>query len=250
MEQIVVECVTYNIKIWKDKNAKLIKDKTTDASCGLIVDDTTLFIVFKYTDSKIDWKYNFKFYPTKIAPLFSKSKVRIHNGHLLQYKSLESQYKECMNQLLENNKNITDIVFTGFSLGGSLCKIAAWDNLKTIKDKKMHCYCFGSANVGNKSFVKEFNKLDCVQRIVYGNDPVPILPPRLFGYARTKNPLHIVKKGSKYEFKEEDRSLWLNLKILKSIIYSKVRNDQNIKYFDDHSLQKIKNSVPYLYMND
>lgn len=240
MDPIAIECVSLNINIWESKDASLFDNKITGASCALIVKEKNIFVIFKYTDSMIDWIQNLKFYPKKIEAQ-GASKIRVHRGHLLQYESIEKEYKDCLQKLLNENSDIENIIFTGFSLGGSLCKIAAWDNIK-FQEKELHCYCFGASNVGNKHFVKEFNKIRHVQRIVFGKDPVPIMPFRALGYARTKNPLHIVATKDKYKFEKKDRSTWVNAKILGKIIYSKVRG-KKIKEIKDHSLERIEESV-------
>ena len=146
-----------------------------------------------------------------------------------------------------SRSGIENIIFTGFSLGGSVCQIAAWDFLKTNSSliSKLHCYSFGASNPGNKEFARQFNEIPFVERVVYNRDPVPILPPRMFGYSRTKNPVLIKKENGEYKFLSENRTLPQNAKILSRTVYSKLFNKEN-KDWEDHSLKKIKNAFKSL----
>ena len=240
--ELIKESIDLNIDIWEDPDAKHFHNKKTDATCAIKVKNNNLFIVYKYSDNPIDWKYNFKFYPKKVKLGTNKKSLRIHRGHYYQYISLINEVEKYTDNLVVQSE-FENIIFTGFSLGGSICQIAAWDFLKTnpsLKDK-LHCYSFGASNPGNKEFARQFNEIPNVERVVYNRDPVPILPPRMFGYSRTKNPVLIKKENGEYKFLPENRTLSENTKILSRTVYSKLFNKEN-KDWKDHNLKKIKNA--------
>lgn len=244
---LIKDSANLNKSIWTDSEASLFFNSTTDACCAIKIIEKNLFIVFKYTDTKTDWKYNFKFYPKKIKIETNScfKPIRIHRGHFIQYKSLIFDIKPFIHDLMNSNE-LNNIIFSGFSLGGSLCQIAAWDfiskgpvsglNQNLLKPHYLtdiHCYSFGSSNPGNSTFSKEFNKIPYSYNFVYNKDPIPVLPPRLFGYSRTKNPIWIIPKKDSFEFLLQYRSFSQNFKI----IFNTLLCTPN---WTDHNISKIQ----------
>ena len=268
--EYVKKSIELNRHIWKDKDAKNIYNSSTDAECAIKSEGEDLYIVFKYSDKHKDWEYNYKFFPKKIN-LDSNScfkSVRIHRGHYLQYISILKEVKDEIFRLMSKNK-YKNLIFTGFSLGGSLCQIASWDfftsqdtyfdeqfskkstftidegeiyridKLNPFYAYETHCYSFGSSNPGNKEFSRQFNKIHNVERIVYNRDPIPILPPRFFGYSRTKNPILIRPNKEGYTFTKKNRSIFESGSILFKMATKKVfKTKADDK--SDHSLKKIE----------
>lgn len=104
--------------------------------------------------------------------------VGIHNGFCERSKSLKSEVDY---NILSNcmSDNITDVVFTGHSAGGSTAQIFSLFSYDTIgKDVKIHCYTFGSPKTGDECFKDAIE--ECLQenllRIETYNDLVCLLP--------------------------------------------------------------------------
>lgn len=104
--------------------------------------------------------------------------VGIHNGFCEKSKSLKTEVE--YNILLNCMKNdITDIIFTGHSAGGSTAQIFSvfsYDNIG--KDIDIHCYPFGSPKTGDEYFKDAIEGClrDNLLRIETYNDIVCLLP--------------------------------------------------------------------------
>lgn len=106
-------------------------------------------------------------------------KVGIHNGFCERQKSLR---EDVWYGLLENcmSHQITDVVFTGHSAGGSLAQIAALFSYDLLDEGiNLHCYTYGSPKVGDACFkdaIEETVKDGHLLRIETLNDIVCLLP--------------------------------------------------------------------------
>lgn len=104
--------------------------------------------------------------------------VGIHNGFCERSKSLKNEVDY---SILSNcmQHNITDVVFTGHSAGGSTAKIFSLFSFDSIgKDVKVHCYTFGSPKTGDACFkdaIEECLKENLLRIETY-NDIVCLLP--------------------------------------------------------------------------
>ena len=104
--------------------------------------------------------------------------VGIHNGFCEKSKSLRTEVEY---NILSNcmTHNITDIIFTGHSAGGSTAKIFSlfsYDNIG--KDVKLHCYTFGSPKTGDEYFKEAIEEClgNKLLRIETYNDIVCLIP--------------------------------------------------------------------------
>lgn len=106
-------------------------------------------------------------------------KVGIHNGFCERHKTLKD---EVWYGLLEHcmSHNITDVVFTGHSAGGSLAQITSLFSSDLIKEgMQLHCYTYGSPKVGDECFkdaIEETVKDGNLLRIETRLDIVCLLP--------------------------------------------------------------------------
>jgi Lipase (class 3) len=102
--------------------------------------------------------------------------ISVHRGFYRQYKAIRA---EMMKYLEDRREAYRTIVFTGHSLGGAVATIAAAECAERFKKegKEIECHTFGSPRVGNKNFVKWFNKnIEKNWRVFNADDPVPLLP--------------------------------------------------------------------------
>lgn len=95
-----------------------------------------------------------------------KKKIYVNKSLFIQYKSLEDNLLNNINELNTDN-TIKKIYIAGHKLGGSLSYIVS-----SILAEKYHniflisCFSFGSYEVGNKKFKKFFNKyVKCIYRL-------------------------------------------------------------------------------------
>jgi hypothetical protein len=104
--------------------------------------------------------------------------VGIHNGFCERSKSLKSEVQyNILSNCMEHN--ITDVVFTGHSAGGSTAKIFSLFSYDDIgKDINLHCYTFGSPKTGDKHFKEAIEEClrDNLLRIETYNDIVCLIP--------------------------------------------------------------------------
>jgi hypothetical protein len=172
---------------------------STDEDCQVMVgkdiDDETLIVAFRGTESKDDIFTDLKInrvmlplfrMPDELCPL-------IHSGFYEQFFSVNKYLEE---DIKEKDK----IVFTGHSLGGALATIGSLYYSFQYPEKDISCVTFGSPRVGDDRFAYYFNdRVTNSYRYVNDNDPVPCLPTR-------------------WRFKHVDGLQWLNQDVVQEEI--------------------------------
>lgn len=126
----------------------------------------------------------------------------VHSGFLRGYLSVASEVKEIVQQIVGQERNRWEILFTGHSLGGALTTLCAYDIAKMEESKEnklfssIDVYNYGSPMVGGEAFTSEFNALlpNC-WRIVNENDAVCRLP-RFLGYGHVGGKVTLHRDGS------------------------------------------------------
>jgi hypothetical protein len=172
------------------------KDGTTlkrDAQGYIFICEKTIFVTFRGSNSNSDVLTNLKF----IKEDFNfKSKEKVHTGFFEQFYSIKNQ----MNQILYaiDFSKFDKIIFTGHSLGSALATITSLSYALEYPLIKNNIYCitFGSPRVGNTKFVDLFNKClnnDNVFRFSNWNDPVTSVPPVLFSFRHTCDPIYLLE---------------------------------------------------------
>jgi len=165
----------------------------------------SIIIAFRGTVNTNNWKANLNIKLTQIDdnckstnPTTNKEKYCYsHEGFLKYYRALESQLKKIIEDYKKKNQIITDIVFTGHSLGGALATLAAYDVCKKhgCEGMRSHLVTFGSPRVGNKifAFYVDFSLgLTTNARITYQEDNIVATPDKNYKQPETN------------EFKEKD----------------------------------------------
>ena len=159
------------------------KKKNVEGHIGIFGDK--LYVVFESTDSKLDWKDNFKFQQKSMynAGRYGK-RVRVHAGFRRQAHIIADPVYIMVRNVLKEY-NLSKIIVTGHSLGGAIATICAldfYDRLIT-EDIEVAWVSGGSPRVGNRHFAKVFNKkIRTKYRFQYKQDLVCGLPPVLMGY--------------------------------------------------------------------
>lgn len=158
-------------------NVKLISNSGTE--CVVAHTEDQLWIVFRGTNDKKDHISNLRFAKTK-------NKFEIHIG----FKSrLDKILPEVLAEL--NSHSNKQVFFAGHSLGGAMAQIVA----TMTKDTKSTCFTFGCPKVGTILFSSRATHVTHY-RFVNCTDPIPILPPRLFGFIHHGNEVYINSDGN------------------------------------------------------
>lgn len=165
----------------------------------------------------------------------------IHSGFNDQYNTIKFIIYHKVYEYLLTEPEKPTVIFTGHSLGGALATIAAACMAVQFSNRKnldIQCYTFGSPRVGNKAFVKIFDKfVGRSERIVNELDPVPMIP-RITGYHHVRGLQHITeeeeqgeKKYNIFDFsKPYDRFNSFLFKIFKVVWYSSTDNHSLSEY--------------------
>jgi predicted lipase len=128
---------------------------------------------------------------------FMNEDIRIHSGYLNYYLKTKDEIIKQINEIRRKNK-ITDIIFTGHSLGGSVATIASFDSKNIFNDVNIKCITFGAPKVGNDKFIDEYNKKILYSyRFVNENDVFEHVPFIL--YKHPHKPIYL-KAPSIYEY--------------------------------------------------
>ncbi|MCE7733532.1 MAG: lipase family protein [Candidatus Heimdallarchaeota archaeon] len=153
---------------------------------------STLYIVFRGTESIRDVMYDFMFikknFPDNATSFF---RPKVHHGFLYTFQSVEKMLFDKIKDLIAENQY--KIYVTGHSLGAALAVLCAFE-LKNKLNINSTMYNFGCPRIGNRSFVKLYNKkVPDSFRIVNNDDSITNLPK--LGYKHVKTLIYIYPRG-------------------------------------------------------
>ena len=138
-------------------------------------------LTFRGSDDLRAWQTNLKARPVGWA------------GPGLVHEGFAEAFEKCWTELrpaLHSREDRRPVVVTGHSLGGALATLAA--------SRLDGCllYSFGAPRVGDRSFARALDRCNShLHRYVNYRDPVPLLPPALFGYSHCGKAYYINKDG-------------------------------------------------------
>lgn len=156
---------------------------------AILEKDGWKIFMFLGSNQFIDWLYNFwfRFSKTPYSETGTNKKIKAHIGFYKSYLLLRQAVHL-------RARNASKVICMGQSLGGAIATFAALD-IQYNFNKELECLTTGSPKVGNKYFVKSYNKrVPQTFRYVYGNDIVPGLPPGIFGHRHVNKEIHIGPK--------------------------------------------------------
>lgn len=170
--------------------------KDTDTQCVILTDNAHVIVVFRGSESSVDWKTNLDTPQSqasfdknvieaaivnegKLEQIYpyqgeSRSNAKMHCGFTRAYFSVRNDIHTYI-----ANRDVTKITTTGHSLGGALASLCAVDLQYNFTDKvqAIEVYTYGSPRVGNEGFRASFNRrVPNSYRFVHGVDIVPALP--------------------------------------------------------------------------
>jgi len=135
---------------------------------------TELVVSFRGTETSAtkgtvyNWITNFEM--NRIDCVYTNGCGGIHDGFNGYYQRIRSFHLQFLNDILCNHTTITQITFTGHSLGGALATVASLDtryqmqvvrsmvNVTTVDAVSVKLRTFGSPRVGNKKFAIALNQ--------------------------------------------------------------------------------------------
>ena len=121
----------------------------------------SLAIVFRGTESFRDVLADLNMIRVRMDLPHVTNRPKVHWGFLRQFRTVENQIREQIDQYLQDNSSNKNIIFSGHSLGGALSTLASVQFGKEYPNIPISCVTFGSPRVGNSHFCNLFDQ--CVQ---------------------------------------------------------------------------------------
>ena len=190
-------CLPQRIQTWNVSNIQTLHPQVTDIrvysyqptdNLGYLAYNPTsniIFLVFRGTMdlSIINWGLDLYFPKRKYS---NCDDCAVHSGFYDSYNNLNPT--AMMNDLsaLVSKYPTAKVSISGHSLGGAMANLALVDACNTIGKVDLF-YTFGAPRTGNAKFSDYVNKLPCGSgitkvRVVHNLDPVPHVPPSIFGF--------------------------------------------------------------------
>lgn len=192
--------------------------------------DGILYIVFRATDSQLDWWNHLLFFPASIPYNNEDSEIKIHEGWLSEYKKPE--IRDFIHSKIKDFKG-KKVVCVGHSYGAALSTICSVDIQYNFSDKEVCCVALSSPRVGNRAFVESYNKRVPMSLMAFnGNDIVVEVPPALFGFRHINNVVHFGKRSLLRTITNTTSVLWM------WATKKKISNIEDLDLFGDHDIYK------------
>jgi len=121
----------------------------------------------------------------------------VHSGFYNTYLSVQNELHTALQALIKEYPNYP-IQVTGHSLGAALSIIAGLDIIHTFNHPVDIVYNFGQPRVGNPSFETYQTTVLGSYRVTHWQDPVPHLPPEIFGFVHAPTEIFYFENNSNY----------------------------------------------------
>lgn len=167
--------LTYSQPIWgKDKGFFGIFKETEPFAFIAIREDKTIYLVFRGTESTLDWAENIKI--DQVDYPLASGYGKVHQGFLNIYESMSSTIRTYLAEISEPSK----LYITGHSLGSSLSTLSVPDiitNAPYPASLPVLHYNLASPRTGDPHFATAYNANGVVTyRVVNTCDIVPTVP--------------------------------------------------------------------------
>lgn len=164
----------------------VLRERTSDTECFVRVRGDFISIVFRGTDSLINWKNDFRFCKRVIPYDNEKTDIRVHAGFLETYRAIRPRIHTLI------PPGACRVMVSGHSLGAALAVLCAVDIQYNFPHKDVEVYLFGCPRVGNRAFARSYNKrVFKTLRVTNGNDIVTKVPPALWGFRHVGIDIHV-----------------------------------------------------------
>lgn len=153
-----------------------------DGDYAIELDGDTLYLLFQWSHSHMDWVSNFDF-PAR-AYKNGDDKWRVHRGFLRVWKAMRDDIERAVIDTLNEHAEISEIVCVGYSHGAAVALLATEDMQYLFGDKyTVNGYGFGCPRcVWGKLPEGVYARVMRFKAISHKQDIVSHLPPRVFGF--------------------------------------------------------------------
>lgn len=135
----------------------------------------TIFVRFQYTDDFFDWYSNLRLKKIEVKSFAGE----IHTGFYQAW----IRFRNLIDDYFLNIDRDKSIISCCYSRGGALGTLCIRHLRKNLKFKRVCNITYGAPRIGDEHFVKEYRELDIPTIIIRnGWDPVPVSPPKSWGY--------------------------------------------------------------------
>ena len=175
---------------------EFIDDHESGLQVGIThsVTNKRICVVFRGSDSLIDWYYDLKFLKQHL-----KNNIYVHRGFYEQL-HLNDNYDKIKNSLLSLIQKFPDneVIITGHSLGGALSVLFGYQISSELRKTNIKVISFASPRVGNYYFKKDFdNTLNLTHyRVTNNRDLVTSAP--MIGYCHVGKNIHLCDNNYEY----------------------------------------------------
>ena len=142
----------------------------------------TLYLLFQWSHSHMDWVSNFDF-PAR-AYKNGEDKWRVHRGFLRVWKAMRDEIERKVIDELNEHEEIAEIVCVGYSHGAAIALLATEDMQYLFgENKKISGFGFGAPRVvWGKLPAAVAERVGHFKAICHKQDIVTHLPPVMFGF--------------------------------------------------------------------
>ncbi len=137
--------------------------------------------------SDIDRRLNFRFFPKRLPFDHTPERVRVHRGFLEKYLSVRDDL-----HALVRSSNRPEVTVVGHSGGGALASLAYFDLKRAFPQRRVRAITYGMPRVFNRIGAEIINReRSRFLRVVNGDDIVPQVPFRAFGFRHVGTELEL-----------------------------------------------------------
>ena len=153
-----------------------------DGDYAIELDGETLYLLFQWSHSHMDWVSNFDF-PAR-AYKNGDDKWRVHRGFLRVWKAMRDDIERAVNDALNEHAEISEIACVGYSHGAAVALLATEDMQYLFgENKKVSGFGFGAPRVvWGRLPAAVAERVGHFKAICHKQDIVSHLPPRVFGF--------------------------------------------------------------------
>lgn len=153
-------------------------------------------IIFAPSNSKIDWKNNFKFWKKPYKRM--DVTFYVHSGFLRCWKLINDFFID-----LVKDTGCKKLTIIGHSYGGAIALLCAEDMWYNIPELRGHIntITFGAPRIlGWFNYKKIKERWEGTREFSNGTDMVTMIPPSFFGYRHPRKVIHIGKLRNFIDF--------------------------------------------------
>jgi pimeloyl-ACP methyl ester carboxylesterase len=152
---------------------KLVENQVKGVQGIVALSEAVTVVAFRGTHSTAGVMTNMGFFTSGVS--ISSASAGLHNGFKSAFDSIQQDLRNAIGA--EQRKKIPTF-YVGHSLGGALAMIAATDG-HTQGVNVQGVLTLGQPRIGNSMFASQFENIlgEKYVRYVFGNDPIPHLPP-------------------------------------------------------------------------